>query len=157
MIRNIQRFFEKRVSPVSGATSQEVSESALQLATAALFIEITRADSKITKEESNMVASAVQKAFDIPPEETTELISMAEEEVNDAVSLYQFTRLIDKGVTYKQKKHIIELLWHVVFADAEMEKHEEYLVRRITGLLHVSHRDFIDAKLKAREACQQGG
>ncbi len=157
MIRNIQRFFETRIRPVSGVTSQEVSEPALQLATAALFIEITRADSKIKEEESSMVASAVQKAFDIPPEKTAELISMAEEEVNEAVSLYQFTRLIDKGFSYKQKKHIIELLWHVVFADAEMEKHEEYLVRRIADLLHVSHRDFIDAKLKAREACQQGG
>jgi uncharacterized tellurite resistance protein B-like protein len=157
MLRSIQRFFETRISPVSGVTSKEVTESTTQLATAALFIEITRADNKIKEEERNMVALAVRKAFNLLPEETAELISMAEEEVKEAVSIYQFTRLIDKGFSYKQKKHIVELLWHVVFADEEMEKHEEHLVRRIANLLHVSHRDFIDAKLKAREACRQDG
>ena len=42
------------------------------------------------------------------------------------------------------------LLFEVVRADAEKDAHEEHLVRRIAGLLHVSHPDFIDAKIRAR-------
>ena len=44
----------------------------------------------------------------------------------------------------------MELLWLVAFADAEKHPHEEHLVRRIAGLLHVPHPDFIDAKIRAR-------
>jgi uncharacterized tellurite resistance protein B-like protein len=47
---------------------------------------------------------------------------------------------------------VVELLWLVAFADTEKDPLEENLVRRIAGLLHVSHPDFIDAKLRARTA-----
>jgi len=104
-----------------------------------------------------MVTAAVRRTFKLTEEETDEIIALAEEEVKAAVSLYQFTRLIDKGFSYEKKKHIVELLWNVVFADAEMEKHEEYLVRKIADLLHVSHSDFIATKLKAREESLRKG
>jgi uncharacterized tellurite resistance protein B-like protein len=94
----------------------------------------------------------VRKTFGISDEETAELISMADEEVKGSVSFYQFTRLINKGFSYEQKKGVVEHLWRVVFADAELERHEEHLVRRIADLLHVEHRDFIEAKLKARDS-----
>ena len=38
----------------------------------------------------------------------------------------------------------------VAFADAEKHPLEEHLIRRVAGLLHVPHPDFIDAKLRAR-------
>ncbi|MFQ5586788.1 MAG: TerB family tellurite resistance protein [Thermodesulfobacteriota bacterium] len=155
MLRNIQRFFDTRISSPTGVTNQAATDSSLQRATAALLIEITKADQSIKEEERLMVTSAVQRTFNLTPEETSELIALAEEEVRGAVSLFQFTHLIDKGFPYEKKQHIVELLWHVVFADAEMEKHEEYLVRRIANLLHVSHRDFIEAKLKVREESRQ--
>jgi uncharacterized tellurite resistance protein B-like protein len=157
MLRNIQHFFDTKISSSASVTSQAATDSSLQLATAALLIEITKADQNIKSEERSMVTSAVQRTFNLTPEETNELITMAEEEVKGATSLFQFTHLIDKGFPYEKKKHVVELLWHVVFADAEMEKHEEYLVRRIANLLHVSHGDFIETKLKAREeSCQKG-
>jgi uncharacterized tellurite resistance protein B-like protein len=49
-----------------------------------------------------------------------------------------------------QKVRIVELLWTVAFADSHQDKHEEHLIRRIADLLHVSHKDFIAAKFKAR-------
>lgn len=155
MLKAIQRFYEKKLRPDPGVTSREATEPALRLATAALLIEITRADREIKEEERRMVASVVRKKFGISPEETEELIKMAEEEVNESVSFYQFTHLINNGFSYEQKKHVIELLWQVVFADEEMEMHEEHLVRRIAGLLHVSHKDFIDAKLKTKEGLKR--
>lgn len=34
-------------------------------------------------------------------------------------------------------------------ADATVHKYEEHLIRRIADLLHVSHREFIAAKLRS--------
>lgn len=151
MIKSIQRFFEEKLSPAKGVTSREATEETMQLATAALLIEVTRADSAVKEEERAMVAAAVQKTFSLNAKDTAGLIEMAEQELKEAVSFYQFTGLINKGFSYDEKKHVVELLWRVVFADAEMEKHEEHLVRRISGLLHVEHKDFINAKQAARE------
>ncbi len=151
MIKTIERFFNKRINPAEGVTSKEVSDHALMLATAALLIEISRADSVISPVETDLITRAIRTTFSLTDDETDELIAMAEEEVREAVSFYQFTHLINKGFSYERKLHVIELLWQVVFADAEMEKHEEYFVRKIADLLHVSHRDMINAKHRARD------
>ena len=152
MIKSIERFYNKRIKSSGGVTSVEATDQALMLATAALLIEISRADSVITPEETETITNAVRKTFSLTEKETEELIEMAEVQVKEAVSFYQFTHLINKGFSYEKKLHLIDLLWQVVFADSEMEKHEEYFVRKIADLLHVSHRDLISAKHRARDA-----
>ncbi len=152
MFGNIKQFFDRRISPEQGLTSKEASDHTLKLATAALLIEIVRADSDVKDEEYQAVTEALRNTFKLPIEETAELIKLAEGDVNEATSLHQFTYLINKEFPIEKKKRIIELLWQVVFSDDEMEKHEEYLVRKIAGLLHVSHKDFIDAKVKVKQS-----
>ena len=154
MLKSIQRFFDGKLRPRGGGgvTSEEVTKRTLRLATAALLIEVSRADKLMKEEERGIVTAAVEKTFGLGPDETAELVGMAEEEVRGAVSLYQFTHLVDKGYAYGEKLHIVELLWRVVFADSVMERHEEHIVRRIADLLHVTHGDFIEAKLRARKS-----
>ena len=53
-------------------------------------------------------------------------------------------------------KRIVELAWLVSFSDAEKHAEEEHTVRKIAGLLHVTHPEFIDAKIRAREAANKG-
>ncbi len=152
MFKSLKQFYNEKIRPeTEGVSSIEVNERSLRLATAALLIEVTRADNKTKEEEILMVISALRETFEISKEETTELIHMANEESDGSVSVYQFTHLIDKGFTYDQKSRIIELLWRVVYADNEMEKHEEYTVRKIAGLLHITHNDYIKTKHKARD------
>ncbi len=40
----------------------------------------------------------------------------------------------------------------MAFADKNLDKYEEYLIRKISDLLHVSHSDFIQQKLKVKES-----
>ena len=40
------------------------------------------------------------------------------------------------------------MLWQVSHADGRIDKHEEQLVQRIAGLLHISDRDRVRLKLK---------
>ena len=155
VLRAIQQFFDTRIQPPpsgrqTGSAGQTASEHSLQLATAALLVEMTRADFKIEESERRIVGEAIQRTFDLSPEETAELIRLADEESQQSVSIYDFTRLIDRGFAVEQKKHIVELLWRVALSDDELEKHEEHLIRKISKLIHVSHQDFIAAKLRAQ-------
>jgi uncharacterized tellurite resistance protein B-like protein len=74
----------------------------------------------------------------------------AEAKSREAASLYEFTHLVDKSLPPDDKKRIVELLWLLAFADDGKDPLEEHLVRTVAGLLHVSHPDFIDAKIRAR-------
>jgi uncharacterized tellurite resistance protein B-like protein len=154
VLHSIKRFFEERVAPEAAEAAPEAREHGLQLAAAALMFEIVRADAEVKDEERTVVRAAIQGTFGLKPDEADELMQLAEEESREAASLYEFTRLIDQAFTPEQKKRVVELLWLVAFADAEKHALEEHLVRRIAGLLHVPHPDFIDAKIRARAESQ---
>ena len=49
----------------------------------------------------------------------------------------------------EEKVALLEALWRVAQADAIVHKYEEHLIRRVADLIHVSHRGFIAAKLRA--------
>ncbi len=150
MLGSLKVFFDKKIRPREGVTSKKATEHSLRLATAALLIEAVRADTHVSDVELKAVREGLGRKFALDDAEAEELLDLAREEADGAVSLYEFTSLIDKGFKYKDKRHIIELLWEVVYADDDLEKHEEHLVRRIADLLQVSHRDFIDAKLTVK-------
>ena len=150
MLDSIKRFFEERVAAEAAQPSPEAREHGLRLAAAALLFEIVRADAEIKEAERTVVRAAIQGTFGLAQEEAGELMRLAEEESRDATSLYEFTHLIDKAFSPEQKKRVVELLWLVAFADGEKHAHEEHLVRKIAGLLHVPHPDFINAKIRAR-------
>jgi uncharacterized tellurite resistance protein B-like protein len=156
MLQSIKRFFEDRVAPEAAEPAPERREQGLRLAAAALMFEVVRADLEVKDEERTVMRAAIQGTFGLGRDETDELMRLAEEGSREATSLYEFTRLIDEAFTPEQKKRVVELLWLVAFADAEKDAHEEQLVRRIAGLLHVPHPDFIDAKIKARAESRAG-
>jgi uncharacterized tellurite resistance protein B-like protein len=155
MIRAIERFYNDVIRPRSepdGITNREATGRSLRLATAALLIEATQADRKVSEREMAAVDAALRETFGLSEEEARELIALGEAQAAEAVSLYEFTYLIDKGFDAAHKREIVALLWRVVFADARLEAHEEHLVRRVAELIHVPHKDFIDTKLQERRA-----
>jgi uncharacterized tellurite resistance protein B-like protein len=109
-----------------------------------------RADFEVTADERRQIEGLVRDTLELENEETRELLALAEQEVEESVELFQFTRLIDEAFSAEQKAQLIERLWRVALADSHLDRLEEHLVRKIANLLHVPHRDFISAKRAAR-------
>ena len=149
MINTIKQFFEKNIQ-TSPESSEEISEHSLQLATAALMIEMMRADTEISDEEQNAITDTIRSKFDLSAEETDILLKLAEEEIARSTGYFEFTSLINKGYSYDQKIKVVEHLWEVAFSDSVLDKYKEHMVRKIADLIHVSHKDFIEAKLRIR-------
>ena len=149
MVNTIKQFFEKYVKP-SSENTDTISEHALQIATAALLIEMMRADADISKEEEKKVTATIRSRFELTMEETTALIELAHDKVWEATGYFEFTSLMNKGFSHEQKIKVIEHLWEVAYADGILDKHEEYMVRKIADLIYVAHKDFIHAKLKVK-------
>ena len=63
----------------------------------------------------------------------------------------KFVRLLDLGCTPEEKRVVVESLWRIAYADAELEAHEEYLIRKVSEHLHLSKADLVESKIRARE------
>ncbi len=145
MIRTIREYFAARI------VSEQHPEPSLELATAALLIEVSRADFDVSEDERTAIVEQVRRSFGLTEEETREIVDLAEEEVARSVSLYEFTRLVDRSFAPEQKRHVVGLLWEIALSDERIEAREEHLIRKIATLLHVSHEAFIAEKISARE------
>ncbi len=122
-----------------------------QLAAAALLIETARADFTQDGVEETSMAAMLKAGLDLSDTEVEELLQLANEEVDAATSLYQFTRTINDHFTPAQKVTLVTDMWRVAYADGDIDKYEEHLIRRVADLIYVAHKDYIRAKLTAAD------
>lgn len=124
----------------------------LELASAALLMEVARADFATDEFELNAIRSLLVKHFSLTNEEVADLTADAAERVDAATCLFEFTRLINDQASMEQKYRLITLMWQVALADENLSHYEEHLIRKVADLLYVSHSDFLVAKRKAQSA-----
>lgn len=149
MIRAIQEFFFARIETESQSGDDD---HALHLATAALLFEILRVDDEEHPEELAAVENALRDVFALGREEISQLADLARQEAEASVSLHQFTSLVNEYFSIQQRVRVVEMLWQVAYADRHLNRYEEALVRKISDLLYVPHRDFIRAKHRVLDA-----
>jgi uncharacterized tellurite resistance protein B-like protein len=120
----------------------------LDLAIAALLVELARADFSESSAELAAIRHLLGRRFGISEHTVDTLVTKAMHRADRAVSLHEFTHQLNLEVPDADKLAIVEMLWQVSHADGRIDKHEEHLIGRIAGLLHVSDRDRIRLKLK---------
>ena len=142
MLKNLRDIISRSLG--SGEEQDpQAREHALRLATATLLVELVRADYREDLAENEMVFDLLKKHFEISEDEALLLIKEAEREADHSVTLQGFTRLLHERLTVDEKHTVIEMLWRVALADDHLDKHEDYLVRKLADLLYVSHGDVI--------------
>jgi len=151
MLKKIQSFFESHLNPNTADSTEVSRDQVVKLTSSALLIELVKADNEVKEEEQVAVFKALKEGFGLKQQELDELIELAEAEVEDATSLYQFTSLVNEHYQEAEKVQLLEALWHVAFADGNIDRYEENLIRRVCELIHLSHSDFIQAKLRAQK------
>jgi uncharacterized tellurite resistance protein B-like protein len=142
---------KKWISQRFGAATEESPgrEHARNLAVAALLVEVLRADYDVSAPERRQVLASLRGLFGLDEAECEVLFELAEHRVDQAHDLHQFTSEINRALPHEEKLRLVESLWRVAQADSVVHKYEEHLIRRVADLLHVSHREFIGAKLRA--------
>jgi len=148
MIKNIKAYFDDLLQ---NNEEQKSQKHTIELASAALMIEISLADDQIHEEEMRVINMLLSNKFELEQVEIDELVKLAEDEVDHAVSLHEFTRLLNESLSKEEKINIIENLWQVAYADSVIDKYEEYYIRKVADLLYISHSDYIKSKLKVSE------
>lgn len=153
MLDSIREFFERNFA----APDASQNKHTIELATAALLLEVSRADGEISSDERDATARALQGKFHLTQAETTALLQLAEAEVREASDTFQFTSLVNQRFTRDQKIRVVELMWEVAYADGGRDVFEDHMIRKLADLIYVDHGDYIAAKLKARDAAPRAG
>src|SRR5690606_38721301 len=155
MLDAIRRFFESRLSATGSAAAQNPRHR-LQLATAALLLEVARADFDTHHVELAAVQRAISRTFQLSEAEVQELLRLAEDEVREATSDYAFTSLINSVFDAAAKILVVARVWETTYADGALDKQEEHLIRRIAEPIYVPNSTIIADKIRVAERQGRG-
>ncbi len=124
--------------------------SSLDKACSALLIEVAYADKIFDESEIISLKESLKETYDIDDRIIDELISDAKKTVDESTSLYEYTRVVNDEFEYSDKLELLSRIWRLAFADGNLDKYEDHLIRKISDLIHISHSDFIKIKLENR-------
>jgi uncharacterized tellurite resistance protein B-like protein len=155
MLRALQDLFAAVTSGNAAATAAD-EEHALQLACAVLLVEVMRAEPGVGEAERAAVLAGLRRKFPLAPDELDRLVELAEEKARSANDFFAFTSTLNDRFTHPQKVRIVELMWSVAYADGELDAGENHVISKVAGLLHVTHGEYIAAKLHARQGAGLG-
>jgi uncharacterized tellurite resistance protein B-like protein len=151
VLRALSSFFD-HVSGAAGGDDAESRERELRLATAVLLVEVARADFTEDELELDAVADLLEGHLDMARQEVEQLVAEARQHADHSASLQSFTRQLHEELAVSEKLKIIEMLWDVALSDAVLDKHEDHLIRKVAGLLYISHSDLIRVRNRVQEA-----
>ena len=147
MLNKLTDFLSTIIAP---ASVEARPEHTLQLATAVLLIEVMRSDAESTGEEQATILDILKDRFQLADAEVAQLSELGHQTAKAANDLHQFTSLINRELELSEKVRIIEYMWQVAYADRQISAHENHLMRKTADLLHISHGDYVTARMRAK-------
>jgi uncharacterized tellurite resistance protein B-like protein len=128
-------------------TSQPSHEERLRLATATILLDIAHADGSFSPAEGGNVVDYLQKTFSLEESDVRELIEAAQEIRDHTIDHFAMTNYIRKNVSLEDRIEIVKTMWRTAYADGNLNQYENYMVRKLAGLLGLEHHVMIDAKV----------
>ena len=145
----LDKWLGKESAPKTSNQSAESPEQ-IHMACAALMLEVAEADYADDPEETRAILKALETEFGLTQQAVTALLERARKESAGASDMFPYTHLLNQRLDHEQKCRVLTAMWRVAFADGNVDKYEEHLIRRVYELLHLDHSDFIAAKQAAR-------
>jgi len=151
MIGRLKALFSSQ--ELDAAPEQILDEKTV--ACAALLVEAAMVDGNFSDEERKIITVLVGDRFVDDPVLSEVLISTAEAKARRSVELYSVTKIISQSFSYDERMDILQSIWEVVLSDGRVDDFEDQLMRRLSGLIHISDRDRAFTRQKAEKVLAQ--
>jgi len=148
MIFKLLRALRHALKPET--TLPNLDSTALNEAIATLLIEAARVDDNTTEADIAEAKKSLKLLANINSEQADVLIGKVSLPKNRPTSYLPLTRTINQNLDYDQKCVLIGAMWAIAHSDSHIDPHEDHIIRKISDLIYVSHRDFIDQKIKSQ-------
>ena len=142
-------------SLIFGAAAGDIipsdADDRVAAATAVLLIETAVMDGEFDVDERATIGRLLMERFGISENGVDALMVETEQAVADSVELFSFTRVLRSDYDHADRVKMIEMMWEVAYADGVIHDYEANLIRRATGLLHVSDRESGEVRKRVLE------
>jgi uncharacterized tellurite resistance protein B-like protein len=115
-----------------------------------LMLEAAHVDGECSDEEMEHVVKTLTDTYGLAKEEIEGLIEQAYAKRKNSIDLFSFTRYLNQNYSKEEKLSVMESVWRVIHIDGRLEGHEDHFAHKLANLLRLTHKDLIDAKIKAR-------
>jgi len=112
---------------------------------------VAEADEKFLPEEDVKIKQILSSYCKVSREDIPYIMKTIEKAAEERIDLYRFTSEVSGDLAYKVKISIVEILFRVACADKELDDKEVEIIRKISHLFGLSHKDFIGAKIKVKK------
>lgn len=143
----LAQFFMPEDSPSSGDEAHY-----LQLATAVLLVEVMQSDTQVSDAERRATHAALRSQFGLSDEALHRLVAQAQAKAKGANDYFAFTSAMNDQFSQPEKIQVVQYMWQVAYADGHLDANENHVISKVAGLLHVTHGEYIAAKLHAKQA-----
>jgi uncharacterized tellurite resistance protein B-like protein len=118
-----------------------------KIALGVLLWVVAEADEKFLAKEDEKIKEILISHSKIPTEEIVTVLASIKEAARERIDLFRFTHEVKANLPYDVKVSIIETLYRVACCDQELDHEEIEIIRKISGLFQIAHKDFINAKI----------
>ena len=113
---------------------------------------VAEADEKFLAKEDEKIKEILTTSHSkISEEEIETVLASIKEAAKERMDLHRFTREVSNDLPYEVRISIIETLFRVACCDEELDHKEMETIRKISGLFHIAHKDFINAKISIKK------
>ena len=150
------RFRQKVVSAV-GFQAQENSESHPKtkvdnlISLGVLLWEVAQADEKFLPEEEEKIKEILGKYGHVTKEDMPVVLRAIKEASITRIDLHTFTKEVGQDLAFDVKVGILENLFRIACIDQDLDNEEYEMIRKISGLLRIDHKDFINVKIRIKK------
>jgi len=136
------------------AETREDDDHALRVATAALLVEMARADQGSTDHERERIQRLLSDHYSLEAHEAEALLAAADRRADHAVSLHEFTAMLHESLNESEKQEVVAMLIRTALADGHFDAHEQHLLGKVADLLYLRRSDYV--MLRARVLAEEG-
>jgi uncharacterized tellurite resistance protein B-like protein len=146
MLERLLKALRGNEPPESAGTAQLWHK---QIAVAAILVEASQIDRKVTAEETEAIVRAIARRFGMDGAEAGRLVAAAQAQFDASLDDWIYAEAVRAGYDYEQRLEILGMLWDVVYADGTLSKLELDLLNRIARHLDVAEEDFSAVRVEA--------
>ncbi len=149
----LDKFRQKVISSVwkEQVDTHKVKEIDDKIALGVLLWVVAEADEKFLPEEENQIREILVSYCKVDKETLPLVLASIKQAADERVDLFRFTNEITKNLNYNVKLQILDNLFRVACSDKNLNSYEIETIRKISGLLRISHKDFINSKIKIKK------
>ena len=117
----------------------------------AMLLSIAKADNIVEDSELKSIKDIISDFFQINSEdEIIDYINIANTELAESTDIFEFGRVLNDSWNYQDKIDFVCCMFEVSLVDGDMYYLEEHLIKKVSNILNVNHKDLIKSKVEIK-------